>query len=197
MAFISILEIIDIIIMTLAIGFIFKDWFKKPIFYHDDPIGAYHKQNKFINWDDFKFAIIVTAPAIIFHEFGHKFAAIVMGLYATFHAAYTWLGLGIVLKLVGAPFVFFVPAYVAHSAAALPWQSALIAFAGPAVNLLLWLGAAYILKTSKRTKKLSHTTFVALELTKKINMFLFIFNMIPIPGFDGWHVFSGLYGMFF
>ena len=117
-----------------------------------------------------------------------------MGLFATFHAAYTWLGLGVVLKLVGAPFVFFVPAYVAHSAAALPWQSALIAFAGPGVNLILWLGAAYILKKSKN---LSHTKSVALHLTSKINMFLFIFNMIPIPGFDGWHVFSGLLGTLF
>ena len=190
MAFITPMEIIDIIIMTLAIGFIFKDWFKKPVVYHDDPYAAYQKQRKFINWDDFKFAIIVTAPAIIFHELGHKFVAMSMGLYATFHAAYTWLGLGIVLKVMGAPFVFFIPAYVAHSAAASPLQSALIAFAGPAVNLLLWLGAAYILKNSKKLSSLQHGILV---LTKKINMFLFIFNMIPIPPFDGGHVIVGLW----
>ena len=193
MAFISITEIIDIIIMTLAIGFIFKDWFKKPQEYDYEPLTDY-KPNRFINWEDFKFAILVTAPAIILHELGHKFVAMAMGLYATFHAAYTWLGLGVVLKLVGAPFVFFVPAYVAHSAAAMPWQSALIGFAGPGVNLLLFLGSWYILKTAKSLTKTQH---VALVLTKRINMFLFIFNMLPIPPFDGWHVVNGLWQTFF
>ena len=32
----------------------------------------------------------------------------------------------------------------------------------------------------------------ALLLTSRINMFLFIFNMLPIPGFDGSKVFTGL-----
>jgi Zn-dependent protease len=30
-------------------------------------------------------------------------------------------------------------------------------------------------------------------LTRNINLFLFIFNMIPIPGFDGFTVFTGLW----
>ncbi|MBC8444116.1 site-2 protease family protein, partial [Candidatus Woesearchaeota archaeon] len=31
-----------------------------------------------------------------------------------------------------------------------------------------------------------------LILTKKINLFLFIFNMLPIPFFDGGHFFSSI-----
>jgi len=193
MAFITVTEIIDILIMTFAIGFIFKDLFKKPTEIDHDPL-TYHKPNRFINWNDLKFAMLVTAPAVIFHELGHKFVAMSMGLYATFHAAYTWLGLGVVLKLIGTPFIFFVPAYVAHSAAASPLQSAIIAFAGPAVNLILWLGSMYILKAAK---KLTRTQHVALVLTKRINMFLFLFNMTPIPPFDGGHVVFGLWRTFF
>jgi Zn-dependent protease len=189
MAFFTLIEVIDIVIMSLAIGFIFKDWFRKPKEYDYEPL-ADSKPNKFINWDNFKFAMLVTAPAIILHELGHKFVAMSMGLSATFHAAYTWLGLGVVLKLMGFPFVFFIPAYVSHSAAALPWQSSLIGFAGPGVNLILFLASWYILKNAKKLTKTQH---IALVLTKRINMFLFLFNMIPIPPFDGWHVFSGIW----
>lgn len=191
-AFFTIYELFDVIVMTLALGFIFKDVFSKPQEEDYDPLTA--KRYSFLNWADFKFAIIVTGPAILLHELGHKFVAIALGLYAQFHAAYMWLGLGVILKLVGAPLVFFVPAYVSHSAAALPWQSALIAFAGPFVNLVLWLGSWYVLKNAK---KLSRPQFVLISLTKRINMFLFIFNMIPIPPFDGGHVVMGLWQTFF
>ena len=174
--------------MTLVVGYIFKDWFKSPQTYEES--FSFKKTTL----DDFKFAILVTAPAIILHEFGHKIAAILFGLQAEFNAAYIWLGVGVLLKLLGTGFIFFVPAYISHSAAALPWQSAIIGFAGPAINLILWFLASYLLKTKPY---LPHKHKVALILTKKINMFLFIFNMIPIPGFDGSHVLSGIMKTFF
>ncbi|MCK5107843.1 MAG: hypothetical protein KAQ83_03890 [Nanoarchaeota archaeon] len=88
-------EILDIVIMSLAMGFIFKDVFKKPGHAYD-PIN-YYKKN--FNWDDFKFAVMVTAPAVILHEFGHKFTAIAFGATATFNAAYLFLAIGLVMKL--------------------------------------------------------------------------------------------------
>ncbi len=194
MTFFTLLELFDIIVMILAIGFIFKDMFRKPLDPNEDPYEVFKRQKQFINWDDLKFAAIVIAPAILLHELGHKFVAMGFGLSATFHAAYFWLGLGVVLKLMGVGFIFFVPAYVAHSAAALPWQSSLIGFAGPFVNLLLWLGCWYILRTAKKLTKFQR---IALAVTKKVNIFLFIFNMLPIPLFDGWHVYSGLWQTFF
>jgi len=48
-----------------------------------------------LSWKDFKFAIIITAPAVILHELAHKFVAMAMGLTATFHAWYTGLGIGV------------------------------------------------------------------------------------------------------
>ena len=191
MALFSFSELIDIVIMTAAVGFIFADMFQRYSRKTDyEPLVQY--QHGF-DWEAFRFAMYVTAPAIILHEFGHKFVALLMGMQAEFHAAYMWLVIGILLKLMGSPFLFFVPAYVSISGASTPLMHSLTAFAGPAVNLFLWLGALLIHKQKWMHKKYD----AGLLLTSKINMFLFIFNMLPIPGFDGNQVFLGLWETFF
>ena len=91
----SLQELIDVIIMTLALGFIFKDIFVRPSSPYD-PLTYYKKK---INLENFKFAIIATAPAVILHELAHKFVAIAYGLEATFHAHYFFLGIGLLMKL--------------------------------------------------------------------------------------------------
>ncbi|MBU0980438.1 MAG: M50 family metallopeptidase [Nanoarchaeota archaeon] len=181
----SLYEIIDIAIMCLFLGFIFKDVFVRPRQY-TDPLkalmhGAYRKGN-------FWYAVALTAPAVILHEFGHKFVATAYGMQATFQAAYLWLGLGAILKLMNFGFIFFVPAYVTIRGVGSPLAFSIIAFAGPAVNLLIWL--AMILVERKNLVTAKHMHYVI--LTKRINMFLFIFNMLPIPLFDGFQVYSGL-----
>jgi Zn-dependent protease len=186
----TIAEVIDIVIMSLALGFIFKDVFQIKPSSGYDPI-AYFKQSS--NQRNFWFAVAVTAPAVILHEFGHKFVAMGFGATATFEAAYMFLGLGVLLKLMNFPFIFFVPAYVAWRGTVTAFQASFIAFAGPLVNLILWLGALAYLTYGKP----KHVQFWS--LTSKINMFLFIFNLIPIPGFDGSHVVMNLlrgFGLF-
>jgi Zn-dependent protease len=193
----SLAEIGDIIIMSLALGFIFGDIFKreqkikKETDEDYDPIEAARARHEImgINWEGMKFAMAVTAPAIILHEFGHKFTAMAFGYSATFHAAYIWLVLGILMKLMKFPFVFFVPAYVSYNAPIASFKTAAIAFSGPAVNLLLFLIPLAILTFAKKIPK----KYVPwLVLTKNINIFLFFFNMIPIGLFDGAHVLAGL-----
>lgn len=189
MPFFSLAEVFDAIVICVALGFIFQDIFRKPRSYTFDPLLI---PKTSFSWEDFKFAMAVTAPAIILHELGHKFTALALGASASFHAAYGWLILGIVLKLMNFGFIFFVPAFVAISPQP-PLSNALIAFAGPAVNLLLFAISWYLL----RTRKFSRTTSIGLLLTKRINLLLFIFNMLPIPGFDGFHVLRGLFlGLF-
>ena len=174
MALISLLEIADIAIMTAALGFIFSDMFKSASRKKDyDPLLQYRHG---FDWD----------------EFGHKFVAMAFGVAATFHAAYLWLAAGVALKLFGSPFIFFVPAFVSHMSVG-PLQDTLIALSGPLVNLVLWLGALLLQKKELLNKKYSN----GLLLTAKINMLLFIFNMLPIPGFDGFHFFSGLLALLF
>jgi Zn-dependent protease len=183
-------EIWDIVIITLAIGFIFKDFFhyrpKVEVITPEYYLKKHRK--KMFNWNNFWFAAAIVAPSIILHEFGHKFVAIAYGLTASFHAAYTWLGIGIALKLIGLNFIFFVPAFTSISGAATTLQSTLIAFAGPGVNLVLWLVALVLLKTVKMKDNIYHAVF----LVSRINMLLFIFNMLPLPFFDGSTVFKGL-----
>ena len=57
----------------------------------------------FFNWIDFKYAIYVSAPAIIIHELGHKFVAMAYGYTATFEMFSLGLAIGVVLKLIGSP----------------------------------------------------------------------------------------------
>lgn len=181
-------EIFDIVIMTLIVGYVFSGLFKRPVGEDYDPLK--HFKARF-DFRDIKFAILVTAPAIILHELGHKFVALGFGLEAQFQAAWFFLFLALVLKFMNFGFIFIVPAFVAILGSATPLEFGLIAFAGPAVNLILWLGATFALKNNLFRK---YTP--ALAFTSKINMFLFIFNMLPIPGFDGSKVFTGLIGAF-
>jgi len=185
MPFFTFLEIFDIVAMTLIVGYIFSGMFKRPVPEDYDPLKHFKPG---FDFNDLRFAALVTAPAIILHELGHKFVALGFGLEAQFQAAYFFLALGLILKLMNFPFIFFVPAYVSIFGQATALESSLVAFAGPFVNLVLWLGSLLILNQKLFPKKYH----AALFLTSRINMFLFIFNMLPIPGFDGSKVFSGL-----
>jgi len=200
MAFLSLWELFDIALMSLVVGFIFKDVFRPPVSLRDP--DAFLKRAKNVTpgfhiskVSDFWFAVLLVAPAIVFHEFGHKFTAMAFGLTATFHAAYVWLGIGVLLKLVLPGFVFFIPAYVSYPDIATPLQSAAIAFAGPAINLLFWFSAWLFLKVKKKGVHKETIRFVA--FFRYINGFLFIFNILPIPGFDGYHLFASLWIAFF
>ena len=188
--FINIKEIFDMILMIAVVGFIFMDTFKSPRKEDEDVLQRYLKKTIAFNWNDFWFAAMVVAPAIMFHELGHKIVALSFGLNAEFNAAYIWLVIAIVLKLINFPIIFLVPAYVSITGNSTISQNVLIAFAGPGINLILFIIAWIVLKTKK---KMNHIEIKFWSLTKNINLFLLIFNLIPIPGFDGFTVFSGLW----
>ena len=190
MPIITIGEIVDLILMTIFVGYIFSDII--PVRRDSyDPLTHYRRG---FDFEALKFAILATAPAIIVYEMAHKFMALGFGLSATFFAFYRssftlMLGiLAVISKLTGFGFVFIVPGFVGISGNGTNLQFALAAFAGPFVNLILWLGSWYLFK-NKIYRKKHH---LLLALTQRINMFLFIFNMLPIPGFDGYKVFTGL-----
>ena len=194
MAFVfSIWEILDIVFMSVIVGIIFMDFLKK---FRTVSIEEYYFKNKIKSAvNDFKFAVIATVPAILLHELGHKFIAMAFGLTAVFKAAYLWLGIGLILKFTG--MVFFIPAYVSIGAPAgmhVPsYIFSIIAFAGPAVNLILWILAYFAIKRNWFGDKYKPLIY----LTKQINMFLFLFNMLPLPGFDGYQVYKGLFQYIF
>lgn len=169
--------------MTFVIGYIFSGSVPLP----KRKISLIPKKVWF-DWERVKVAMIVTAPGVVVHELAHKFVAIIYGYSATFHIFSLGLGIGLLLKIIGAPFLIVAPGYVNIASVANPIAYRLIAFAGPAINLILWLGSWLILKTKKNIKT-KH--FFFLQLTKQINMILFFFNMIPFGFFDGAKVVFG------
>jgi Zn-dependent protease len=175
--------------MAFAIGYIFSDFFRREPLEGYDPLKYYRKQPLFEN---IKYAALIAAPAVVFHELAHKFVAVFFGAQATLHAPYFWYATVILLKLMKFPLLFFVGGYVTHTP--LPaLQSALVAVAGPLTNLLLWLAAIAVIKFRLVDRK-----YYKLVIPMgKINMFLFIFNMIPLPGFDGYNFITSLFGAFF
>lgn len=185
MFLITLRELFELIVMTVALGYIFSGFAKQRT------VESYLNPTSY--WDDIKFSMLITAPGIVLHELGHKFVAILFGLKAEFFASYFGLGIGVLLKLVSSPLLVFVPGYVQISTST-PLQGALIAFSGPFFNLSLWLLGFYMLKNKKRMKR---KEMIGWFLVKKINMILFLFNMIPLPPFDGFQVVSGIYRFLF
>ncbi len=187
-------EIIDIAITTLALGYIFSHLIKAPKHYF-----AVLYENKYFDWDNIKYSMMVVAPAVVLHELGHKFASMAMGFPATFHGIITGGSLvlfgtifGIVLRLIGSTFIFFIPGYVAPAYSG-AWdgisalQMSWLAFAGPIVNLALFAVFFALLKSNRYPH---YARFF--WISKQINLWLFIFNMLPIPPLDGSKVFGGL-----
>ncbi|MDO8628143.1 MAG: site-2 protease family protein [Nanoarchaeota archaeon] len=177
------LEIVYFIILIAAVGFIFQDLVRRP---RTELDVVY---NKGFSWRDLKFAMLVAAPGIVLHELGHKFVALGFGLSAFFEIWPFGLGLGIVLKLIGSPFILFAPGYVVIQGMTTPLSDFLISFAGPFMNLLLFFVGWYFLEYGK----LSRNQALFWHVTKQINLFLFIFNMLPIPPLDGFKVFASLF----
>jgi Zn-dependent protease len=212
----NLFEILDIIVMTAIIGFIFHDTFRKPVTVEDDIVEHYRRKRGTlgVEWHDFLWACALVGPTILFHELAHKFTALGFGLDATFHAACSTANLipggapfldlycgltaiSLFFKVIGFGFIFFVPGYVLIGGGGTYLQYALSAFAGPFVHLVFWLGAAHLMKNRKLMRKLPERKRLYLFFFKQINMFLFILNMIPIPGFDGFSVFYNLFKMLF
>ncbi len=181
-------ELIDMALMTFIIGYIFKDIIPRDKVPSVVSLEYLQKQE----YLQFLFAMIAVAPAILLHELGHKFAALAFGIQATFHAAYGFLLMGLVLKVLQFPFIFFIPAYVTHGSTTVP-AGVVIAFAGPLIHALLWMGARFALAKKLLPQKYRLLAF----FIQYINGFLFVLNMLPIPGFDGYHVINGILTLVF
>lgn len=185
MAFTNLKELFNFIVLVVVIAYILSGYIRSP----KKTLKQLSKRT-FFDWEDFKFAAIISVPAILFHELAHKFSAIFLGVNATFQIFPLGILLGIFLRLIYSPFLLLAPGYVELSESVLsPQQVAIISFSGPFINLLLWIIPALVLKFKK---DVSRTNKIILFYTSLLNMWLFIFNMLPFPPLDGSKVFYGL-----
>lgn len=147
------------------------------------------------------FAITVGSGFVV-HELAHKFTAIKFGGCAEFKLWVQGLLLALVFSLFG--FVFVAPGAVyIYTPKINKTQNGLIALAGPAANLALsFLFLAFALIFPLSIGKIDVWQFAS-----KINIWLGMFNLIPIFPLDGskimdWNllvwIFSvGVFGFFF
>lgn len=179
------LEIIYLTIIVLVIGYIFSGMIR----FRTTPKTVRDITYRLrFNMQDLKLAILVTAPAIVLHELAHKFVAMGFGFPAEFHIWGFGLLLALFLRVINSPLIIIAPGYVSIPLVTDPTIYRLIAAAGPAINLILWIGAFLILRFAKNLNK---NQMIVLYLTKKINMILFIFNMIPFGPLDGAKILFG------
>lgn len=174
--------------MTFAIGYIFSTIIKREPEEGYDPLKFYQKNQI---WENLKFGAMIAAPAVVFHELSHKFVAMMFGATAILHAPIGWYIIVIILRMLNFPLIFFVGGYVTHTPLP-PLESALVAVAGPLTNLALYLICMSAIKF-----KLVHRKYYRMAaISAKLNLFLMIFNMLPLPGFDGYHFFMSLLKIF-
>lgn len=83
------------------------------------------------------------------------------------------------------------------------YSDALVSFAGPATNLVLGIifciAAALVIIISagkdpaSASMTISNNAINLFFLGAILNFVLFVFNMLPAPGFDGWHILSSFF----
>ena len=196
---VSIREIFDILVMVVFLAYIFKDIIRPR---RAQDVLNYVDQGKLssdlasaLQRDDIWFTIAVVAPCIILHELAHKFTAIGFGydavFYAFYHEPFTLIiGLVAILSVTyNWGFLLIVPGFVQIMGGPPPGTNALIAFAGPLIHAVFYAGSILAQRQGWATTQ-RQADF--LHMTRKLNGFLFIFNMLPIPGIDGFKVYTSL-----
>jgi len=181
-------ELGALIVLTVSLGYIFMDFVSM---HRPKTIEELYKRSIF-NKNDFYFAMMVTAPAVLLHELGHKFVAMALGFQSTFHIWPFGLGLAVFLKLIASPFLIIAPGYVSIPSNVPVVTQGIIAFAGPLVNAILY-GVSFLVMNYQR---LSRRTYMFWAITRRINGILFIFNMLPFWVLDGKKVLNAILYIF-
>ncbi|MFA6104547.1 MAG: site-2 protease family protein [Victivallaceae bacterium] len=151
----------------------------------------------FTNPEEFFAITLMVVFSICCHEFSHAWMALKQGDSTAADEGHLTLNpfkqMGIMSLLMLAFFglafgrVPVNPQRMKHH-----YSEALVAFAGPAMNLILFF--AFCLLTA-----ITHLTGVQAAAVSLIlfgaiiNMALFLFNLLPVPILDGWAIFRGLF----
>ncbi|MDG6910286.1 MAG: hypothetical protein JRN08_07950 [Nitrososphaerota archaeon] len=138
-------------------------------------------------------ALITVGPGFVFHELSHKFVAQRYGFWAEFRMWPMGLLLALVTSLLG--FIFAAPGATYISGSNISGEeNGKISIAGPAVNVLI--GALFFPLTFSNNGLIYGIGF----LGSYINVFLALFNLLPIGPLDGakvWRWNKAIWGLAF
>ena len=167
----------------------------------------------FINylWEDpnfFFMQILVVVFAICCHEYMHARVALWQGDPTAANDGHLTLNPLRQMGLISLVMLAFIgiawgqvpvePKRMRHK-----YSDALVSFAGPATNLVLavifcFVVALIVIIAGKQNLgesgvEISNNAVSLFYLGAILNFVLFIFNMLPAPGFDGWHILSSFF----
>ena len=134
---------------------------------------------------------IIVATAFLLHELAHKFVAQHYRLYAEFRAQGNMLVFAIIMSFFGV--IFAAPGAVMIRGAASKRQYGIISLAGPLTNLIIALVFLSLAQLNIGTGVLSNIIIYGFI----INLWIAIFNMIPVWNFDGAKVIRWSKGAYF
>lgn len=141
--------------------------------------------------------VVVVIFSICMHECAHAWAALRQGDTTAADNGHLTLN---PVKQMG-PLSLFMVAFIGIAWGAVPvnparmrhkYSHALVAFAGPATNIILAVIFLILIIVVFRLPQTEMMEMVKLLVIQgaALNIVLFIFNMLPIPILDGWTIFS-------
>ena len=138
----------------------------------------------------FPIVMIGVGAGFIFHELGHKFAAMHYGYWAEYQLWPIGLFIALVSSFFG--FIFAAPgAVVIYSNGMMEEENGIVSLAGPVINILLGLiFLGIFMSMGTITDETGYMIALICLLGTRINFFLATFNLLPIPPFDGSKVLS-------
>ena len=146
------------------------------------------------------FPIVVLIISAVIHEVAHGYAADYLDDPTPRNAGRLTFNplshldpvgsvlLPLILVVTNSPFLFAFARPVPYTPAYLRWRTygeAFVAFAGPGSNILLALVTAGLLHAASVFGVLSPTILALGYLVVFINVLLALFNLLPLPSFDG------------
>ncbi len=115
-------------------------------------------------------SVLTVGIGFLLHELAHRVVARRFGLRAYFKAYYNYLGFAFLLSFAG--FIFAAPGAVYTEGRRTARQQMLISVAGPVTNIVL--GVLFLFFPG-----------IVGDIGHRINIWLALFNMIPVGGLDG------------
>lgn len=173
--------VVSIVILSVIFGFLLIG--KTPDLLQLAPRTAFNAREFYAVLPS---TLLIVLPAFVLHELSHKILAQRYYLWAEYRAQFGWLGIVLVLNLLGPlPIPFVLPGFVQIVGDATIEDNGKISAVGPATNLVIGYAALPFLLASGTSSVEVGTVGDFVQLLVYLNAFLAVFNLLPISVLDG------------